>query len=49
MNKIAVGSSLPKDVIDLDAAVEDNIKSIAEAKKVKISEVTALCIRKTQT
>ena len=46
MNKIAVGSSLPKDVIDLDAAVEDNIKSIAEAKKVKISEVTACVLER---
>ena len=46
MNKIAVGGSLPKDVIDLDAAVEDNIKSIAEAKKVKISEVTACVLER---
>ena len=48
MNKIAVGGSLPKDVIDLDAAVEDNIKSIAEAKKVKISEVTACVLERTR-
>ena len=34
------------DVMDLDAAVEDNIKSIAEAKKVKISEVTACVLER---
>ena len=46
MNKIAVGGQLPKDVIDLDASVKDNIKSIADAKKVKVSNVTACVLER---
>ena len=46
MNKIAVGGQLPKDVIDLDASVKDNIKSIADAKKIKINVVTACVLER---
>jgi len=45
MEKIAIGSNLPKNIIDLDFGVEKNIKLLAEAKNMKISELTA-CILK---
>ncbi len=48
MNKIAIGGQLPKDVIDLDASVKDNIKSIADAKKIKINDVTACVLERTR-
>jgi fructose-1,6-bisphosphatase II / sedoheptulose-1,7-bisphosphatase len=43
MDKIAVGPGYPDGVIDIDATPEENIKSVAKAKGVPISEVTA-CI-----
>jgi fructose-1,6-bisphosphatase II / sedoheptulose-1,7-bisphosphatase len=43
MDKIAVGPGYPEGVIDIDATPEENIKSVAKAKGVPISEVTA-CI-----
>ena len=43
MNKIAVGSDIPKDAIDLDFSVEKNIKNIADCKKKDVSEIRA-CI-----
>ena len=43
MNKIAVGSGIPKDAIDLDFSVEKNIKNIADCKKKDISEIN-VCI-----
>ena len=48
MNKIAVGGQLPKDVIDLDASVKDNIKSIADAKKIKVGDVTACVLERSR-
>jgi len=45
MEKIAIGSNLPKNIIDLDFGVEKNIKLLAEAKNMEISELTA-CILK---
>ncbi len=45
MEKIAVGSGLPKNIIDLDNTTEKNIKLLAEAKKVKPENLTA-CILK---
>ena len=33
MEKIAIGTNLPKDLIDLDYSVEKNIKVIADAKR----------------
>jgi fructose-1,6-bisphosphatase II / sedoheptulose-1,7-bisphosphatase len=41
MDKIAVGPGLPKGVIDLDAAPADNIRSLAKAKGVDPSDITA--------
>ena len=46
MNKIAVGGSFSDEVIDLDASVEDNIKSLAQAKKVKPNEITACVLER---
>jgi fructose-1,6-bisphosphatase II / sedoheptulose-1,7-bisphosphatase len=43
MDKIAVGGELPKDVIDLDAAPEENLKALAKAKRVPIGDLVA-CI-----
>ena len=43
MDKIACGPGYPEGVIDLDAAIEDNINAIAKEKGVPTSEVT-LCI-----
>jgi len=43
MDKIAVGPGLPSGVIDLDATPEENIRSVAAAKKVDPSEIT-VCI-----
>ena len=37
MNKIAVGSDIPTDAIDLDFSVEKNIKNIADCKKKDVS------------
>ncbi len=43
MEKIAVGSNLPENLLDLDYALDKNINLLAEAKKVKTSDLTA-CI-----
>ncbi|MEP0707187.1 MAG: class II fructose-bisphosphatase [Parvibaculum sp.] len=43
MDKIAVGGGLPAGVVDLDASPADNINSLAKAKGVKPSDITA-CI-----
>ena len=48
MNKIAVGGELPKDIVDLDASVKDNIKSIADAKKIKAGDVTACVLERSR-
>ncbi len=45
MEKIAVGSGLPPNLIDLDNSVEKNIKLLADAKNKKIHQITA-CILK---
>ncbi len=45
MEKIAIGQNLPKNLIDLDNSVEMNMKLLSEAKKKKISDITA-CILK---
>jgi len=46
MNKIAIGGGYSEDVIDLDASVAENIKSLAQAKKVKPSDVTACVLER---
>ena len=45
MEKIAIGSNLPKDLLDIDNGVERNIKLLAEAKNKKISELN-VCVLK---
>ncbi|KAA2235512.1 class II fructose-bisphosphatase [Salinarimonas soli] len=44
MHKIAVGPGYARGVVDLDASPEDNIQSLAKAKGVKPSEITALIL-----
>jgi len=43
MDKIAVGGGLPAGVVDLDAAPAENLKSLAKAKHVDVSDIVA-CI-----
>lgn len=43
MDKIAIGPGYPEAIIDLDASPADNLRAIAKAKGVGVSEVTA-CI-----
>lgn len=47
MNKIVIGSGLPKNLLDLDNTVEKNIKLLADAKKKKTYRAKCLCIKKT--
>jgi fructose-1,6-bisphosphatase II / sedoheptulose-1,7-bisphosphatase len=44
MEKIAVGPGYPNGVVDLDAPVEENMRSLAKAKGVKPEELTALIL-----
>ena len=46
MNKIVIGSGLPKNLLDLDNTVEKNIKLLADAKKKKISELSACVLKR---
>jgi len=41
MQKIAIGAGYPTDLVDLDASALDNIKALAGAKGVPVSEITA--------
>ncbi len=41
MDKIAIGPGYPKGLVDLDRSPADNIRALAEAKGVPVSEVTA--------
>ncbi len=41
MEKIAVGGGLPEGVVDLDKAAGDNVRAVAEAKGVPVSQITA--------
>ena len=43
MDKVAVGAGLPEGVVDLDAKPEENLKNLAEAKKLGIPDLVA-CI-----
>ena len=45
MEKIAIGTNLPKNLLDIDNGVEKNMKLLAEAKNKKISELKA-CVLK---
>ena len=41
MDKIAIGGGYPDRIVDLDAPAGDNIKALAQAKGVDVSEITA--------
>ncbi len=43
MDKIAVGPGLPKGVIDLDAGPEDNLRAVAEARRLRVRDLV-VCI-----
>jgi fructose-1,6-bisphosphatase II / sedoheptulose-1,7-bisphosphatase len=44
MDKIAVGPGYPKNVVDLDAPADENIRNLAKAKGVKPSAITAMIL-----
>jgi fructose-1,6-bisphosphatase II / sedoheptulose-1,7-bisphosphatase len=44
MDKIAVGPGYPKNVVDLDAAADENIVNLAKAKGVKPEAITAMIL-----
>ena len=46
MEKIAIGSHLPKNIIDLDNTVEKNIKLLAEAKNTTPEKIVACVLRR---
>ena len=46
MEKIAIGSHLPKNIIDLDNSVEKNIKLLAEAKDTTPEKIVACVLRR---
>ena len=46
MEKIAIGSNLPKNLMDIDHGVEKNIKLLAEAKNKKISDIQACVLKR---
>jgi fructose-1,6-bisphosphatase II / sedoheptulose-1,7-bisphosphatase len=46
MEKIAIGSHLPKNLIDLDNGVEKNIKLLAEAKNTTPEKIVACVLRR---
>ncbi len=46
MEKIVIGSNLPKNLMDIDNGVEKNIKILAEAKNKKISQLNACVLKR---
>ena len=46
MEKIAIGSNMPKNLLDLDNSIENNIKILAKAKNKKISELNACVLKR---
>ena len=46
MEKIVIGSNLPKNLLDLDNSVEKNIKLLAEAKNKKTSNLNACLLKR---
>ena len=48
MEKIIIGSNLPKNLLDLDNTVEKNIKLLAEAKNKKPSSLRACVMKRTR-
>ena len=48
MEKIAVGSGLPKNIVDLDNSIEKNIKLLCEAKNTKPEKITACVLKRSR-
>ena len=48
MEKIIIGSNLPKNLLDLDNSVEKNINLLADVKKKKTSELNACVMQRTR-
>ena len=48
MEKIAVGSGLPKNIIDLDNSIKKNIKSLAESKNTRPENITACVLKRSR-
>ena len=46
MEKIVIGTNLPKNLMDIDNGVEKNIKILAEAKNKKISDIQACVLKR---
>ena len=46
MEKIAVGPNLPKNIVDLDLSVKENIKKLSEAKNLKPDQLIACVLRR---
>ena len=46
MEKIAIGSNLPNNLVDIDNGVEKNIKLLAEAKSKNISDINACVLKR---
>ncbi len=46
MDKIVVGSNLPKNLLDLDNNIENNIEILASAKKKNISDISACLLKR---
>ena len=46
MEKIAIGSGLPKNLLDIDYGVEKNMKLLADAKNVKVSDLSACVLKR---
>ena len=46
MEKIVIGSNLPKNLMDIDNGVEKNLKLLAEAKNKKLSEMRACVLKR---
>ena len=46
MEKIVIGSNLPKNLMDIDNGVEKNFKLLAEAKKKKVSDLRACVLKR---
>ena len=46
MEKIVIGTNLPKNLLDLDNSVEQNINLLANAKKMKVSDLNACVLKR---
>jgi fructose-1,6-bisphosphatase II / sedoheptulose-1,7-bisphosphatase len=46
MEKIVIGSNLPKNLLDIDNSVEKNLKLLADAKEKKLSDLNACVLKR---